>query len=232
MKVYYLKVPTQTKIQQELLEALWAKAPACYAAVLKKVEVQKQIKDQSRSLCAYLLLAYAYAQCFGEAEAYKMPEIIKMAEGKPFFEGADSVHFNLSHSGDYVVCAIAKEACGVDVQEIRPFKERFAQRFFSEKEQQHMEKAISCGRHPDAIGAEIWCKKESLGKCRGYGLTEGTHALDTESCAEHIGVSHVLEEEGYILSYCSLEKKDVRIQEVEYSELESWLFRDEIICEI
>ncbi len=227
MKLYYMNINTDEKKQQELLEALGNKAPACYTAVQQKVNEYRQERDQLRSVGAYLLLAYAYEQQSDELHAERMADIVKTTEGKPIFEGTHQVHFNLSHSGDYVACVISDGVCGVDIQEIRPFKEHFAKRFFSEKEQIYIEYGISNGRDKDVIGTEIWCKKESLGKCRGYGLARGTQPLDTEECAEQIGVVYALLEEGYMISYCSCSilKERVEICEVKYSQLESWLFQ-------
>ncbi len=225
MKVYYLKIHAHTKTQEELLAALQRKAPACYAAVQRKVNEYRQVKDQLRSFGAYLLLAYAYELQPDGRCAERIPEIVRTEDGKPFFEGTEQLHFNLSHSGEYVVCAISDDICGVDIQEIRPFKEQFAKRFFSEMEQKYMETELFAGRSLDVVGTEIWCKKESLGKCRGYGLAEGTRMLDTEDCTEQIGVVHTLAEEGYVMSYCSCRalKERAEIYEVKYSELEAWL---------
>ena len=36
--------------------------------------------------------------------------------GKPFFSYRPSLHYNISHSGDYVVCILADQEVGIDVQ--------------------------------------------------------------------------------------------------------------------
>lgn len=228
MKLYYMNIHAPEKEQNELLAALGNRAPACYAAMQKKVNEYRLEKDRFRSLFAYLLLAYAYELQSDELCAKDMPDIVKNEDGKPFFEGERQIHFNLSHSGDYAVCAMSDDVCGVDIQEIRPFKEQFARRFFSEKEQEYMEAQILLGKSLEVVGTEIWSKKESLGKCRGYGLTMGTQILDTQECAEQICVVYVLTEEGYVISYCSNNawKESAEIYEVKYKELESWLFQD------
>ena len=42
--------------------------------------------------------------------------------------------FNLSHSGDYVVCGVSDGEVGVDIQKWVPFKDRTAERFFAKAE--------------------------------------------------------------------------------------------------
>lgn len=36
--------------------------------------------------------------------------------GKPFFCGEPKIHYNITHSGDYVMCILADEEVGIDVQ--------------------------------------------------------------------------------------------------------------------
>ena len=36
--------------------------------------------------------------------------------GKPFLSYRPSLHYNISHSGDYVVCLLADQEVGIDVQ--------------------------------------------------------------------------------------------------------------------
>ena len=43
----------------------------------------------------------------------------KGEHGKPFFTLQPKIHYNISHSGKYVVCVIAGEEVGIDIQEHR-----------------------------------------------------------------------------------------------------------------
>ncbi len=40
-------------------------------------------------------------------------------EGKPRLSGHPSIHFNLSHSGPWVLCAVHGGPVGIDVEEVR-----------------------------------------------------------------------------------------------------------------
>ena len=56
-------------------------------------------------------------------------------QGKPYFPAFPSVFFNISHTGAYAACAVAKVACGLDIQEVRAVKsELLLQRTLSEEE--------------------------------------------------------------------------------------------------
>ncbi len=241
MNIYYMNIEELPMEWEGLLSMLREKVPVCHEVVQRKLAEQKNAKDQYRSLGAYLLLVYAYDLYAGEVYAgavcadqamqrnkrikqlAAMPKILKTVSGKPFFEGEGEPYFNISHSGRYVVCALSNMECGVDVQEIRTVKAHFAERFFSEKEQEQMRRELLKGKSMDAIGTEIWCKKESLGKYRGCGLKEGTASLDTETCAEQIRVLRTFEDEKYILSCCTGVEAQIKIFEVKYLNLEAWL---------
>lgn len=50
--------------------------------------------------------------------------------GKPVVRQLPSFHFNLSHSGDWVVCAVDDAPVGIDIEEIKPIDLAIAKRFF------------------------------------------------------------------------------------------------------
>lgn len=52
--------------------------------------------------------------------------------GKPVVRHIPSFHFNLSHSGDWVVCAIDDAPVGIDIEEIKPIDLAIAKRFFQQ----------------------------------------------------------------------------------------------------
>ena len=49
-----------------------------------------------------------------------LPQISRLPGGKPFFPDYPRLHFNLSHSGPFALCAVADVPLGVDVEEVRP----------------------------------------------------------------------------------------------------------------
>ena len=100
-----------------------------------RVKVMRYRHKQAklRALTAALLLANVvnnYSQVnFAQAV------ITENEYGKPGIVGLPDFHFNLSHSGSWVVCAIDNKPLGVDVQEICQRTDLdIAERFFSPRE--------------------------------------------------------------------------------------------------
>ena len=84
---------------------------------------------------------------------------------KPFLLNYPHIHFNVSHTGNYITCVTSNEPIGIDIETIRHIDFRIAERFFSKDEILY----IMTGR--DIIRFyEIWTKKESFIKWKGKGL--------------------------------------------------------------
>lgn len=89
--------------------------------------------------------------------------------GKPDFAGG-MFHFNLSHSGQYVCCALAEEEVGIDIQRMRPLKNmRIAERFFSQEENDLL-RACGSERERQELFFRIWVRKEAYAKLTGAGI--------------------------------------------------------------
>ena len=97
--------------------------------------------------------------------------------GKPFAESL-SIHFNISHSEDFVVCAVSDTPVGIDIEKIRPINLKTAKKFCNEDELLyifgHMPAENDFAETTDTVLLtrffEIWTKKEAYGKCIGEGL--------------------------------------------------------------
>ena len=104
-----------------------------------------------------------------------LPVIEIGADGKPYFahmqeQGYVQLYFNLSHSGDYVICALSDVPVGVDIQKTDVVREKVRQRFFSEEEKQRLE---DCGQDESLrqmIFSGIWAQKEARAKLTGRGI--------------------------------------------------------------
>lgn len=149
----------------------------------EKVLAYKFAKDQALSLGAGLLLQYALAQeDFAEMPVQSAQKSFSYNEyGKPFLAGAPphcNLHFNLSHSGEYAVCAISDDEVGVDVEEVREIDLLVAQRCFVERELARIVNAQG-QINLDEFYCH-WTAKESFIKAIGTGLS-----LDPRECEIH-----------------------------------------------
>ena len=85
--------------------------------------------------------------------------------GKPFLTTDPRIHFNISHAGYYVVCAVSDEPVGIDIELIKPVEMKIAERFFTPDETAYITQDESIRRF-----YEVWTKKESRIKWEGLGL--------------------------------------------------------------
>lgn len=124
----------------------------------------------------------------------------KHDDGKPYIQNREGFHYNLSHSGRYVVIAWGDREVGVDVQkqDASVNTQALAKRFFTEDEQ-----AYICG-DPSRF-YEIWTKKESYLKYIGKGLRKELGSFSALAAEEGIHYHHRNLVGGYSLSLCTTE---------------------------
>ncbi len=84
--------------------------------------------SRQQSFTASLLLDEAIRLCCPSVP--RPLDIAANENGKPYLTAAPDVHFSLSHSAAWVVCAVSDHPVGVDIQQCRSFKPNIADRFF------------------------------------------------------------------------------------------------------
>jgi len=132
----------------------------------EKVRKYRFRKDAVLSICGEMLIRYGYSKYFGS----DMPITFrKNTYGKEYVREVDNFYFNLSHSGHYVICAVAKTEVGVDIEEIRQNLELDISRFFHPKEHCAIMQARAEQQIP--LFFQYWTAKESYIKYRGMGLS-------------------------------------------------------------
>src|SRR5215204_7080172 len=83
------------------------------AHIQKKIKSYRHWEDAERSLAGYLLLKKGFEQ-LGLA-GIDFAELQYGEFKKPYL--VDNVHFNISHSGNYTVCAVSKDhEVGIDIE--------------------------------------------------------------------------------------------------------------------
>ncbi len=110
---------------------------------------------------AYRLLAMGVLEAWGWE---CLPAIERGDKGKPFFPDFPDYHFNLSHSGPYVLCALSDLGpVGVDVERVRPHCARLPQYIMSGEET-----AAFDGSWEEFT--RIWTLKEAYAKLLGRSI--------------------------------------------------------------
>ncbi len=182
---------------------------------LEKVRRLKNGGARNLAAGAGLLLQLAvrrekgvYPACFTVSEALDVldsrGEPVRIAYrygtgGKPdFAEG--TLHFSLSHSEQYVCCAVAGQEIGVDIQRMRPLKNmRIAERFFSRRERELLESCQSEGERQELF-YRIWVRKEAYAKLTGAGIAA---VIGRESdCRESVRWQEFDRPRGYRMAVC------------------------------
>lgn len=168
-----------------------------FDAAIKKIDAGRRAKlERLRSravrnecLGAGLILQFALRQAInkeaGESFAEydpvtlteTLPEPLELEmtygkKGKPYLRDYP-FFYNISHSGEYVLCAVSDSEVGADIQrdvwDGSARTEKIADRFFSSEER----KALSALRGQEAerdLFFRLWSRKEAYGKLLGEGI--------------------------------------------------------------
>ncbi|MEN8905204.1 MAG: 4'-phosphopantetheinyl transferase superfamily protein [Clostridiales bacterium] len=95
--------------------------------------------------------------------------------GKPFLKD-ESIYFNSSHSGKWVICGLSYDKIGVDVESTRDIDFSIAKRFFHCNEYNEFNKK-NYDQKLDFF-FELWTLKESFIKADGRGLSLGLNSFE------------------------------------------------------
>ena len=160
-----------------------ARYAAAYAEVSparrEKTDRFRFEKDRRLSLGAELLLRRALrAEGLGEVPM----AFTYGAQGKPYFKDG-GVYFNLSHSGEYVLCALAPYEVGCDVEQITPIDLKIARRFFFRSEYDDIA-AQTTEEARSELFFRYWTLKESFMKVTGLGIKLPLDAFEIVRASE------------------------------------------------
>lgn len=141
-----------------------------YIQKVKKDDLNCKSNHKLLHECAHKLLKRAVLEQYPQ----KANELTmrKQEHGKPYFveEGQEvpsKIHFNLSHSGEMAVCVIGQAQVGIDIEKMRPYNPKVADRILSDQEWEFLQKSQDKGK--DFI--RFWTLKEAYGKYTGKGLS-------------------------------------------------------------
>jgi len=182
-------------------------------------------EDALRTLYGELMVRHLLCRDFAwnnEAIAFG-----KDRDGKPFVKDFP-FHFNLSHSGDFVVCAFGTQEIGVDVEQIKPIDLQLAKRYFHPSEHRYL-LAQKEDQRLDCFFS-LWTLKESYMKYLGKGMSIPLDSFFFQISATSISVTDLSRNQkphfkqfpidGYKLSLCqSTDDFPCSVEEIDIAEM-------------
>lgn len=88
------------------------------------------------------------------------------AYGKPYLKNDPTIHFNRSHSGQYVACAVYNRPIGIDIQKIRNIDYHVMRKVCNKAEIACIDQSVDKSK----AFIKLWTKKEAVLKERGVGI--------------------------------------------------------------
>ena len=138
----------------------------------RRVDRFRFVDDKKRTVAGEMLARKAIAEWCSVA-----PESITFGikeHGKPYAKDL-AVEFNISHSGDMVVCAVDDKPIGIDIEQIRPIDLAVAKRICTNEELLYLfghtptEQDFTYTTNAEILTSffKLWTAKEAYGKCMG-----------------------------------------------------------------
>ncbi len=190
MKIYIVKVNSISDADFDfMLKILPAKRQ-------ERILRQRIKQNADNMLVGSLLARYAIKTEFGIPIA---EQIFDTGEhGKPLLKNFSDIHFNVSHSGQCVACAVADIPIGIDVQKLTDFNMSLAERVCNEKELAQI--LTSADKASEFV--KLWTQKEAYVKWLGCGIA--SYDLKNVPCEE----AETVYIDGY---YISIYKKSISL---------------------
>jgi 4'-phosphopantetheinyl transferase len=146
----------------------------------KKAENLYKYEDKKRCIGAGLLMRWLIEHIMNADEKNAKVKYEKF--GKPFIEGS-SLHFNISHSGKWVVCVVSGVPVGIDIEEIQNIESEVLKYCMTEQEIVFLMTMSRDLRNYNFI--RLWTLKESYVKMTGTGLFDGMNKIGIKKAAHY-----------------------------------------------
>ena len=166
------------------------------ASAERKKRADRYLRPQDKLRC---VTAEALLRAALGTDAFR---IQKNEFGKPSVIDHENFHYNLSHSGRYVVLAWGDAEVGVDVEEhcAKTDITAIAKQCFAIDEQEYVGQSIR-------RFYEVWTGKESYLKYTGEGLRRDMRSFSIFGQEPKVRFLSCLPDGGYSLSLCTTDKK-------------------------
>lgn len=172
LKVYCSTVPK--KVDDEKFKRYLTEMPG---DIRRRIEKFVFPRDAYTCLFGKLLLKKALRELSLDND---LTRIKYSRYNRPYIEG--SIDFNISHSGDHVVCALCDDgSIGVDIEEIQTVALEDFKNHFSPDEWSHITRASDYKTF-----YQYWTKKEAVAKMLGMGLNIALRDIIIEGNLAHV----------------------------------------------
>jgi len=157
-------------------------------------------KDSQRTLIGDLLARYIICKKYN----MKNTDIIffKNEYGKPFLKNYPHFYFNISHSKDYVVCAVSDMPIGIDIELVKNINLNVAKRFFSASEYNYL--LTQPKEEQLDYFYKLWTLKESYIKAVGKGLSIPLNSFSINICNDDITITSRKQPTTYIFYHYNI----------------------------
>lgn len=138
----------------------------------RKADSYRFEKDKRLSLGAGLLLQYGLQQRGLNSSSVCFKNGLY---GKPYIDNSN-LFFNISHSGEWVVCAVSDIEVGCDIEKIESANLSIAEKFFSPEEYSSIKHKTKTDQN--LLFYRYWTLKESFIKATGLGMSVGFDSFE------------------------------------------------------
>ena len=165
--LYYIY--QQKQINASLEQAWLRQLPDGKAEAIRRIQVESK---RHQSLIGLQLLDFGLRRKL-KRDDFSLKQVQFPKHGKPFWQAG--IDFNISHSANLIVCAIAaNQRVGIDVEKDRDIKPGVFERYTSERE-----------RHANPCPLEIWTQKEAVVKAADSGGITTIHKVEIVDNTSH-----------------------------------------------
>jgi 4'-phosphopantetheinyl transferase len=140
-----------------------------HISMQRKTKISRLVKkvDKDTSLMSEILIRHVISEEL-DVESNKF-NIKEDTYGKPYSDNIQNLYFNISHSQDWIVCAISSFPVGVDIEKIRPINFIDISKLYFTSDEYKLIAAKKLKEQQDTF-YRLWTLKESLIKANGKGL--------------------------------------------------------------
>lgn len=169
----------------------------------KKLNDGIRVPATEASKAGKLLLETGLRELYGLE--YDLQKVNHGPHGKPFFTTHPDIHYNISHSGCYVVCAISGTEIGIDIQEKRVIAlDKLGHKIFSPEEYREFLKS----EEKQDMFFRQWVRIESYLKWTGEGISRSLSDIRIDGWQQFIHF-----DKQYLCSICAQSPLSIIIKE-------------------